>query len=118
MYMRICKPVISSLFAGIALVILSPLLLTISVLLLLFTRKSPFFLQTRVGYQGKLFKIIKFKTMTDARDECGRLLPDNQRLFPLGNFLRTNSLDELPQLINILKGDMVIVGPAPGFPPR
>lgn len=116
MYMHICKPVISSLLAGMALVILSPLLLTISVLLFLSTRKSPFFLQTRVGYQGKLFKIIKFKTMTDARDEHGRLLPNNQRLFPLGNFLRTNSLDELPQLINILKGDMVIVGPRPWIP--
>ena len=116
MYMHICKPVISSLLAGMALVILSPLLLTISVLLFLSTRKSPFFLQTRVGYQGKLFKIIKFKTMTDARDEHGRLLPDNQRLFPLGNFLRTNSLDELPQLINILKGDMSLIGPRPERP--
>ena len=116
MYMHICKPVISSLLAGMALVILSPLLLTISVLLFLSTRKSPFFLQTRVGYQGKLFKIIKFKTMTDACDEHGRLLPDNQRLFALGNFLRSNSLDELPQLINILKGDMVIVGPRPWIP--
>lgn len=116
MYMHICKPLLSSLLAGIALIILCPMLLTISVLLFLITGKSPFFLQTRVGYQGKLFKIIKFKTMTDACDQHGRLLPDRERLFPLGTFLRSNSLDELPQLINILKGDMVIVGPRPWIP--
>ena len=113
MYIHICKPFLGSLLAGIALIILIPLLLTVSVLLVLSTGKSPFFLQTRVGYRGRLFKIIKFKTMNDRKDENGQLLPDEQRLFPLGRFLRSSSLDELPQLINILKGDMSIVGPRP-----
>lgn len=103
MYIHICKPFLGSLLAGIALIILIPLLLTVSVLLVLSTGKSPFFLQTRVGYRGRLFKIIKFKTMNDRKDENGQLLPDEQRLFPLGRFLRSSSLDELPQLINILK---------------
>lgn len=113
MYIHICKPFLGSLLAGIALIILIPLLLTVSVLLVLSTGKSPFFLQTRVGYRGRLFKIIKFKTMNDRKDENGQLLPDEQRLFPLGRFLRSSSLDELPQLINILKGDMAFVGPRP-----
>lgn len=116
MYMHICKPFLGSLLAGTALIILIPLLLIVSVLLVLSTGKSPFFLQTRVGYRGRLFKIIKFKTMNDNKDENGRLLPDEQRLFPLGNFLRSSSLDELPQLINILKGDMAFVGPRPWIP--
>ena len=116
MYIHICKPFLGSLLAGIALIILIPLLLTVSVLLVLSTGKSPFFLQTRVGYRGRLFKIIKFKTMNDRKDENGQLLPDEQRLFPLGRFLRSSSLDELPQLINILKGDMAFVGPRPWIP--
>lgn len=116
MYMHICKPFLGSLIAGTALIILLPLLLTVSGLLVLSTGKSPFFLQTRVGYRGKLFKIIKFKTMTDGRDEHGNLLPDEERMFRLGSFLRSSSLDELPQLINILKGDMAFVGPRPWIP--
>lgn len=116
MYMHICKPFLGSLLAGTALIILLPLLLIVSGLLVLSTGKSPFFLQTRVGYRGRPFKIIKFKTMTDGKDEHGNLLPDEQRLFPLGSFLRNSSLDELPQLINILKGDMAFVGPRPWIP--
>lgn len=116
MYIRICKPFLGSLIAGTALIILLPLLLIVSGLLVLSTGKSPFFLQTRVGYRGRLFKIIKFKTMTDGTDEHGNLLPDEQRMFPLGSFLRSSSLDELPQLINILKGDMTFVGPRPWIP--
>ena len=116
MYMRVYKPIFGILLAGTALAILFPLLLIISLFLFLCTGKSPLFLQTRIGLQGKPFKIIKFKTMTDARDAYGNLLPDDQRLFALGNFLRTNSLDELPQLINILKGDMAFVGPRPWIP--
>lgn len=116
MYMHICKPFLGSLLAGTALIILLPLLLIISGLLVLSTGKSPFFLQTRIGYRGRPFKIIKFKTMTDGKDEHGNLLPDEQRLFPLGSFLRSSSLDELPQLINILKGDMAFVGPRPWIP--
>ena len=98
------------------LIIVSPLLAVISIILLVHTRKSPFFFQTRVGYRGKLFRVFKFKTLTDARDSEGLLLPDDLRSFPLGPFLRRYSLVELPQLVNIIKGDMSIVGPRPWIP--
>lgn len=98
------------------LIIVSPLLAVISIILLVHTRKSPFFFQTRVGYRGKLFRVFKFKTLTDARDSERLLLPDDLRSFPLGTFLRRYSLDELPQLVNIIKGDMSIVGPRPWIP--
>lgn len=98
------------------LIIVSPLLAVISIILLVHTRKSPFFFQTRVGYRGKLFRVFKFKTLTDARDSEGLLLPDDLRSFPLGTFLRRYSLDELPQLVNIIKGNMSIVGPRPWIP--
>ena len=98
------------------LIIVSPLLAVISIILLVHTRKSPFFFQTRVGYRGKLFRVFKFKTLTDARDSEGLLLPDDLRSFPLGTFLRRYSLDELPQLVNIIKGVMSIVGPRPWIP--
>lgn len=84
-------------------------------LLLLFFNKGAgvFFTQTRTGKNAKLFQIIKFKTMTDERDEEGRLLPDEARTTPIGRFVRSASLDELPQLINVIKGDMSLVGPRP-----
>lgn len=97
-----------------ALVILSPLLLLI-VIWLHFANKGAgvFFTQERPGKGGMIFKVIKFKTMTDERDADGNLLPDEQRLTKVGRFVRSTSIDELPQLINVLKGDMALIGPRP-----
>ena len=97
-----------------ALVILSPLLLLIMIWLH-FANKGTgvFFTQERPGKGGKIFKVIKFKTMTDERDADGNLLPDEQRLTKVGRFVRSTSIDELPQLINVLKGDMALIGPRP-----
>ena len=97
-----------------ALVILSPLLLLIAIWLH-FANKGAgvFFTQERPGKEGKIFKVIKFKTMTDERDADGNLLPDEQRLTKVGRFVRSTSIDELPQLINVLKGDMALIGPRP-----
>lgn len=97
-----------------ALVILSPLLLLVSVWLHFANKGSgAFFLQERPGKGGRIFKVIKYKTMTDERDADGNLLPDAQRLTKVGKFVRSTSIDELPQLINVLKGDMSLIGPRP-----
>ena len=100
-----------------ALVALSPLLLLVT-LWLHFANKGSgaFFFQERPGKDGKIFKVIKFKTMTDERDAEGRLLPDAQRLTKVGRLVRSTSLDELPQLINVVKGDMALIGPRPLMP--
>lgn len=116
MYHFIGKRLLDVVAGLCALIILFPILAVISIVLFFYTGKSPFFLQYRVGYRETLFRIVKFKTMTDARDPEGRLLPDDRRTFPLGTFLRHYSLDELPQLVNIIKGDMSIVGPRPWIP--
>lgn len=97
----------------VLLILLFPIVL-ITLLLLIFNQGAgAFFTQTRTGKNAKLFQIIKFKTMTDERDEQGKLLPDHERMTPIGKFVRSTSLDELPQLINVLKGDMSLVGPRP-----
>ena len=99
------------------LAIIWPILLVIT-LWLHFANKGAgaFFLQERPGKDGKIFKVIKFKTMTDERDADGNLLPDEQRLTKVGRFVRSTSIDELPQLINVLKGDMALIGPRPLLP--
>ena len=99
--------------AFLALLLLSPLLLILIVLVRLKLGSPIFFTQVRPGLHGKPFKMIKFRTMTDARDADGNLLPDNIRLTAFGRFLRSTSLDELPELWNVLKGDMSLVGPRP-----
>ena len=98
----------------VALVCLSPLLLVVAIWLH-FANKGAgaFFMQERPGKDAKIFKIIKFKTMTDERDAEGNLLPDEDRLTKVGKFVRSTSIDELPQLINVLKGDMALIGPRP-----
>lgn len=116
MYQRFLKPAIDFVIALFALLLLSPLLLLIAVLLALSNRGNPFFVQKRPGKDGRVFKIIKFRTMTDQRDRHGNLLPDYQRLTFMGKVVRKSSLDELPQLINVLKGDMSLVGPRPLLP--
>ena len=96
-----------------ALLILSPVLAVLMVLVRWRLGAPVFFTQTRQGYKGRPFTILKFRTMTDAHGSDGRLLPDVQRLTPFGRFLRASSLDELPELVNVLKGEMSLVGPRP-----
>ena len=97
----------------VLLIILSPLLLIISIVLLLAIGRPVFFTQQRPGLAGRPFRLIKFRSMSDRRDSGGQLLPDAQRLGKLGKLLRSTSLDELPELVNVLRGDMSLVGPRP-----
>ena len=114
MYKRYIKRIIDIVVAFVALVLVGWLLL-LAALFLHFANKGAgaFFLQERPGKDGRIFKIIKFKTMTDERDADGNLLPDAQRLTKVGRIVRSTSLDELPQLLNVLKGDMSLIGPRP-----
>lgn len=114
MYKHFFKRVIDFILALCALAVLWPVLLVVTIWLH-FANKGAgaFFLQERPGKDGKIFKIIKFKTMTDQRDVEGKLLPDAERLTKVGRFVRSTSIDELPQLVNVLKGDMALVGPRP-----
>ena len=127
MYKHFFKRVFDFCISLIALIILSPFLLIISVWLYIANGKGSssleggvwgrlFFTQERPGKDAKIFKVIKFKTMTDERDAEGNLLPDEQRLTKVGKFVRSTSIDELPQLINVLKGDMALIGPRPLLP--
>lgn len=113
MYARFFKRIIDFVLALCALLLLSPLLLVLTVVGAIIMRGNPFFLQPRPGKGERIFHIVKFRTMTNRRDKQGRLLPDEKRLTKYGAFLRGTSLDELPELLNILKGDMAIVGPRP-----
>ena len=114
LYKNFIKRVLGFSIALIALVCLSPLLLVVTIWLH-FANKGAgaFFVQERPGKNGKIFKIIKYKTMTDERDAEGHLLPDAVRLTKVGKFVRSTSIDELPQLFNVLKGDMALIGPRP-----
>lgn len=114
MYRHYFKRLIDTSVAVVALLCLSPILLAV-VILLHFANKGAgaFFMQERPGKDAKIFRVIKFKTMTDERDQYGNLLPDAQRLTKIGRIIRSTSLDELPQLINVLKGDMALIGPRP-----
>lgn len=117
MYRSFLKRVIDFSLVFCALVICCPVLFIIA-LWLHFANKGAgvFFLQNRPGKDGKIFKVIKFKTMTDEHDSKGNLLPDEQRLTKAGKFIRSTSIDELPQLINVLTGDMALIGPRPLLP--
>jgi len=113
LYTRIVKPFFDHLFSFTILVLASPVLLICMVMLAIANRGKVWFTQPRPGKHGKIFTVVKFKTMNDARDANGKLLPDEKRLTAMGKFIRKTSLDELPQLINVLKGDMSFVGPRP-----
>jgi undecaprenyl phosphate N,N'-diacetylbacillosamine 1-phosphate transferase len=114
MYKHFFKRLLDIFISLIIIVFVSPLLILVTIWLY-FANKGAgaFFLQERPGKNAKIFKVIKFKTMTDERDVDGNLLPDEARLTKVGNFVRSTSIDELPQLINVLKGDMSLIGPRP-----
>ena len=114
MYRNFFKRFFDFWFSLIVLVCLSPILAVVTIWLYFVNKGAgAFFLQERIGKEERIFKIIKYKTMTDERDADGNLLPDEQRLTKIGAFVRSASIDELPQLINVLKGDMALIGPRP-----
>lgn len=113
MYARFVKPVIDTCTALIIITVTSPLFMVCVAMLYFANDGQVWFLQERPGKNGRPFKVIKFKTMNDKRDDNGHLLPDDQRLTRVGKFIRTTSLDELPQLMNILRGEMSLIGPRP-----
>lgn len=116
LYPIFIKRVFDLLSAFIGLLVISPLFVALVISLFVLNNGKPFFYQSRSGKNGKLFTIIKFKTMNDKKDENGNLLPALQRVTKIGNICRKFSLDELPQLINIIKGDMSLIGPRPLLP--
>lgn len=112
-YAKYIKRVLDFLLSTIALIILSPIILLLTMIGSIAVKGNPFFTQDRPGLNEKVFKLIKFRTMTNEKDKNGEFLPDDIRIIPYGRFLRKTSLDELPELINIWKGNMAIVGPRP-----
>ncbi len=113
MYLNNIKPFLDFLSSIIGVILLFPLFIVVTVLLCFVNNGKPFFFQLRPGKNGKIFKIVKFKTMNDKRDSKGALLPDSERLTKIGNYVRKTSLDEIPQLLNVIKGEMSIIGPRP-----
>ena len=116
MYNTFFKRIFDFTVALIGLLFLSPIFLILTVGLYFANQGKPFFFQKRPGINGEIFSIIKFKTMNDKRDPQGNLLPDAERLTPIGAFVRKTSLDEIPQLLNVLKGEMSLIGPRPLLP--
>lgn len=116
MYKIYIKFLIDFTAAIVCLLLLSPIFIVVTIGLFFANQGKPFFFQLRPGKNEQLFKIIKFKTMNDKKDSYGNLLSDAQRLTRIGNFVRKTSLDELPQLLNVLKGDMSLIGPRPLLP--
>jgi lipopolysaccharide/colanic/teichoic acid biosynthesis glycosyltransferase len=116
MYRFFFKRLIDFIAAIFGLLILSPLFIIVAIGLFFANDGKPFFLQVRPGKNGRLFKIIKFKTMNDKQDSTGNLLSDEHRLTKIGKFVRKTSLDEIPQLVNVIKGDMSLIGPRPLLP--
>ena len=112
-YVSFFKRVIDFLVAVIIFSVLSPVFILVVILLAIANSGKPFFFQKRPGKNEKTFKVIKFKTMNDRKDKNGELLPDAQRLTGIGRFIRKTSLDELPQLLNVIRGDMSLIGPRP-----
>ncbi|HSV09505.1 MAG TPA: sugar transferase [Hanamia sp.] len=114
MFYRTClKPVVDFLSALVGFILLSPIFLIVVIVLLIANKGKAFFFQSRPGKNEKIFKVIKFKTMNDKKDKHGNLLPDSKRLTAAGKFIRKTSLDEIPQLLNVIKGDMSLIGPRP-----
>ncbi|ATA89109.1 sugar transferase [Capnocytophaga stomatis] len=113
MYKNYIKRLIDFLAALFGLIILSPIFIIVMVGLFFANQGKPFFFQKRPGLNNRIFEIVKFKTMNDRKDQNGKLLPDADRLTKIGAFVRKTSLDEIPQLINVLKGDMSLIGPRP-----
>jgi len=116
MYPKIIKPILDFSIAFFTLLLLSPIFILVTLFLAIANSGKPFFVQKRPGKNKKLFNIIKFKTMNDKKDANGNLLPDDKRLTSIGKIVRKTSLDEIPQLINVLKGDMSLIGPRPLLP--
>ena len=116
MYKKLFKPLIDFCLALLGFVLLLPILIIFILLLVIKIKESPFFYQLRPGYKAKMFKIMKLKTMLNLSDAFGNPLPDHQRIFGLGSLIRQLSIDEIPQLINVMKGDMSLIGPRPLLP--
>ena len=116
MYKTVFKRVFDFLAALLGLVLLSPIFFIVTIGLYFANQGKPFFFQSRPGKNGVIFKIIKFKTMNDKKDKAGNLLSDGERLTKIGTFVRKTSLDEIPQLFNVIKGDMSLIGPRPLLP--
>lgn len=113
MYKSVFKPMADVILSLAGFIVLSPLFLLLTLLLLIVNDGSPFFLQARPGKKNRIFRLIKFKTMNDRTDTSGNLLPDKDRMTKVGRFIRSTSLDEIPQLLNVMKGDMSLIGPRP-----